>query len=62
MAAEKMPRIGESRVRHTRLSLRRRRREIALHGTIIPIDNPPYLTLTLRLPYEHPTILKGNAF
>jgi hypothetical protein len=49
-------RIGESRVRHSRLSLRRRR-EIALSIIIIPEHLFHCLTLTLRLPYGQPTTL-----
>ncbi len=50
-------RIGESRVRHSRLSLRRRR-EIALSINILPEHFFHCLTLTLRLPYAQPTTLK----
>ena len=50
-------RIGESRVRHSRLSLRRRR-EIALSIINIPEHLFHCLTLTLRLPYAQPTRLK----
>ena len=56
------PRIGESRVRHPRLSLRRRRREIALHAPNIPHCFSLCLTITLRLPYGIPTILKVGRF
>ena len=49
--------IGESRVRHSRLSLRRRR-EIALSINILPEHLFHCLTITLRLPYAQPTRLK----
>ena len=53
-------RITESRVRRPRLSLRRRRREIALRNYLTkPAQNvlDAYPTFTLRLPYAKPTIL-----